>query len=222
MRDFFNPENPLMIFFARLTDLIILNLVCIICCLPIVTIGASVTALHYVTLKMAKNEEGYIIKSFFKSFKENLKQSTVVWLLFLVITLFFYLDMRIIKYGGLDIPKGINMVIYGTYFICCIVMMYTLPLLARFSNTIKGTLKNASLMSILHFGKTILMAIIYLLPVMLTRLHYDFAAVYLLFGLSAPAYVNGFFWKSIFKRYEPQEEEETEESEGFVHTWEEE
>ena len=52
MRDFFNPENPLMIFFARLTDLIILNLVCIICCLPIVTIGASVTALHYVTLKM--------------------------------------------------------------------------------------------------------------------------------------------------------------------------
>ena len=66
----FNMDNKFFVFMGRVADLIILNLLCILCCLPIVTAGASVTAMFYVTLKMARNEESYIVRSFFKSFKE--------------------------------------------------------------------------------------------------------------------------------------------------------
>lgn len=69
---------------GRAADLMILNIVFIICCLPIVTIGASLTALHYVTLKMVRNEESYIVKSFFKSFKQNFKQATIINLIMLL------------------------------------------------------------------------------------------------------------------------------------------
>ena len=76
------------------------NVVCLICCLPIVTIGASLTALHYVTLKMTRNEESYIIRSFFKSFKQNFKQATIINLIMLVIAAILYMDLNIVPNLG--------------------------------------------------------------------------------------------------------------------------
>ena len=74
MRSFFDLDNPFIQFLNRLTDVVILNVICLICCIPIVTIGTSITALNYVTMKMARNEEGYIVRDFFKSFRENFRQ----------------------------------------------------------------------------------------------------------------------------------------------------
>lgn len=83
----FDMDSPVMRFLGRLADLMILNLVTLLCCLPVVTIGASLTAMHYVLLKMVRNEESYIVRSFFKSFKENFKQATVIWLIILLLSL---------------------------------------------------------------------------------------------------------------------------------------
>ena len=93
MDKLFNMDNKFFSFMGRAADLFMLNVVFVICCLPVVTIGASLTALHYVTLKMARNEESYIIRSFFKSFKQNFKQATGMWMLFLVA--FFILSVDI-------------------------------------------------------------------------------------------------------------------------------
>ena len=71
MRDFFSMDGTLFRFLSKVADIMILNLLFILCCLPVVTIGAAVTALSYVTLKMKDQEEGYIWKSFFQSFKQN-------------------------------------------------------------------------------------------------------------------------------------------------------
>ena len=65
MKNFFNLDSSFMIFLSNLVDVIILNIVCLICCIPIVTIGPAITAMHYVTLKMVKNENGYTVKTFF-------------------------------------------------------------------------------------------------------------------------------------------------------------
>lgn len=213
MRGFFNPDSPIMSFLGKLTDVIILNIITIICSLPVVTAGAAFTALHYVTLKMAKDEEGYILKSYFKSFKENFRQATVIWVIFLGISAVFYVDIRIIKYGALDLPFVIDGVIYAAYLLCCFTAMYAFPVLARFSNTIKGTLKNAFFMSMLHIFKTILMAVVYMIPVFLIPLNFNFIAVYFLMGMGLPAYINGFLWKTIFVKYEPAEEIQVSEEE---------
>ena len=87
MDRFFNMDNKFFTFMSRVADLIILNLLCIVCCIPVVTIGPSIAAMFYVTLKMVRNEESYIVRGFFKSFKQNLKQGIVInlimlWLLF--------------------------------------------------------------------------------------------------------------------------------------------
>ena len=72
----FSLDSPLFSFLNKVADLILLNILTMICCLPIITIGASMTALHYVVLKMVRDEESYIVRSYFKSFRQNFKQAT--------------------------------------------------------------------------------------------------------------------------------------------------
>ena len=71
MSRLFNLDSPIMVFLSKMADLLILNLLALICCIPIITIGASMTAMSYVTLKMVRDEECYIAKDFFKSFRQN-------------------------------------------------------------------------------------------------------------------------------------------------------
>ena len=208
MRKFLNPDSPLMIFLSNLTDIIVLNVLCFICCLPVITIGPSVTAMHYITLKIARDEEIYVLRDYFKAFKENFKQSIIAWMVFLVITAVFFVDYLILKDMGLENTKVFLMIIGAIYLLVCFTMMYVFPLMARFENSLKQTVKNALFMSILHIFKTVIMAVIYAIPFVLLPLHYNVLMVFLLVGLSGPAYFNSFIWKSIFKKYEPEKVEE--------------
>lgn len=73
---FFNLDSPVMRFLTKVADLIILNILFLICCIPIVTIGAASTALYTVTMKSVRDEESYVIRSYFKAFKDNFKIGT--------------------------------------------------------------------------------------------------------------------------------------------------
>ncbi len=210
MKNFFNLDNPFMQFLNDLTDVVILNVICLVCCIPVVTIGASLTALHYVTMKMVRGEGGYIVKDFFKSFRQNFNQSTIIWIIFLLISLFFYVDYRIFQSNAGAFPKILEWMIYSLYLLVCLTMMYVFPVLSRFSNTIANTVKNAFFMSVLHVFKSILMVIIYLIPYLILPLHATMTAVFLLAGIAGPAYLNSFIWKGILKKYEPKEEVQAE------------
>lgn len=205
MRKFLNLDSPFMMFLSNLTDIVILNVLFLLCCIPVITIGPAITAMHYVTLKMVKDEDGYLLKSFFKAFKENFKQSCIAWMVFLAITVVFLLDYKILKTAGMEENKIFMIVIGSIYLFICITAMYVFPLLSRFENTLKQTVKNALLMSILHIFKTIIMAVIYVVPFVLAPMHYNLLLVFLIIGVSGPAYINSFIWRSILKKYEPKE-----------------
>ena len=81
----FNYDNPVWRFIGKFWDVLIVNILWGICSVPVFTIGASTTAMYYVTLRLARDEDGYTIRSFFKSFKENFKQATIIWLIFLLV-----------------------------------------------------------------------------------------------------------------------------------------
>ena len=93
MGKIFSLDSPFVQFMNRVADIMWLNILFVICCIPVITIGASVTAMYYVTLKMVRNEESYITKSFFKSFKLNFKQATAIWLIILAAGGLFYIWM---------------------------------------------------------------------------------------------------------------------------------
>jgi len=207
MSSFFDLDSPMMRFLNKVADIVILNLLTLICCIPIVTIGASFTALHYVALKVARNEEGYIIRSFFKSFKQNFKQATVIWLIFLGVLGVVFVDFWILK----DMMDTIYLVLKGALLVVTAVTLFTLtfafPVLAKFDNTIGRTIKNAFFISVLQLPRTLVIIVVNVLPfVMLYSV--KTAPLVLLFGFSVPALLAAYLYDKFFRKLEGKDENE--------------
>ena len=129
MNRFFNMDNKFFVFMGRVADLILLNILCILCCIPIVTAGASITALYYVTLKMARDEESYIIRSFFRSFKQNFKQATIINVILLLTGAVLFIDLRIAKGGSGMLYKGLFTLFIAFAIIYALILLYILSLI---------------------------------------------------------------------------------------------
>lgn len=212
----FNPEGPLFSSLGRLADLFWLNILFIVCCLPVFTIGAATTAMYYVTLKMAKNEEGYITKSFFRAFKQNFKQATVIWLIALVVGAILVGDWMIVN-GTLvspdaipDMPRKVLVVmILVVLLVYVFILRYVFPLLSKFDNTVRNTVKNALLISIRHLPYTVVLLAI---PVAVVAAGYFVNAIGVLtiiIGFASIAYVSSKIFVKIFENYIPDEEAES-------------
>ncbi|MGN8886702.1 YesL family protein [Blautia sp. HCP28S3_G10] len=213
----FDMDNKFFRFMGRLADLCILNVLCILCCIPVVTAGASITAMFYVTMKMVRNEEAYIARSFFKSFKENFRQATVINIIMLVIAGVLYVDFRVAK----SMPGTASTVFQYLFLIFAIlyVMLFTYiyPVLAKFYNSIKNTFRNAILMSVRHLPYTVLMIIVSICPVLVfyiqsARAQSMLLLLLIMVGFALVAYINSFFFVKIFDRYIIQEPEEKSEN----------
>ncbi|WP_349944776.1 DUF624 domain-containing protein [Lacrimispora sp. BS-2] len=213
---FFNYDNPVWRFIGKFGDLIILNILWLICSIPIFTIGASTTAVYYVTLKLARDDDGYTIRSFFKSFKENFKQSTAIWLILLAVGMILGVDMYFFTrlYTGSGSLRTVMVTVFlAMALIYAAIFTYIFPLQARFFNTVKRTFFNAFFMSLRHLFRTIgLIAIdgvllaagfVFMIPPMLM--------IFMLFGFPLLAFINSYILTPVFDQYIPKEEEKRDE-----------
>lgn len=207
MGKLFDLDSPIMRALGRVGDLLILNMLMIVCCIPIITVGASFTAMHYVLLKMVRDEEGYLIRGFFKSFALNFKQATLIWLLMLFVIVIYALDIIIFGQSGIIFPRALVIAFYTLGIIILLIAMYIFPLLARFENTIKNTLKNAVIISFANIPKTLLMALFYAVPLILGYFSFYSYIFIFMFGITGPAYGAAWLYSKIFKKYEPQVEQ---------------
>ena len=203
----FDLESPVMRALGRIGDLLILNMLMIVCCIPIITAGASFTAMHYVLLKMIRDEEGYLIRGFFKSFALNFKQATLIWLLMLLVIVVYALDIIIFSRSGIVFPRALVITFFALGILMFLIAMYVFPLLARFDNTIRNTLKNAVIISFANIPKTLLMALFYAVPLILGYYSFYSYIFIFMFGITGPAYGAAWLYSKIFKKYEPQTEQ---------------
>ena len=163
MSNLFNIDGPVLQFINKIVYSVYLNILWFICCIPVITIGASTTALFYVTLKISKDEEGSITKAFFHSFKENLRQGTAIWLILLAFGIILGIDGYVLYHMRFEnvfwtLCTAVFCVAAAAY---AIILMYIFPLLARFDNTIGAMFKNALFIGVRFLFCTALMAVIY-------------------------------------------------------------
>lgn len=204
----FNLDSPLMQALSRVADIMLLNVLTFICCIPIVTAGASFTAMHYMCLKMVRNEETYLVRGFFKSFKENFGQATVIWLIQLVVFFILGYDFFIMYTS----EEGLNIVLQVLIFIVTILALLTFsfvyPVLARFVNTVPRTIKNALFVSIMQLPKAILNIILSAVPIFLVLYVPQVIPLVLFFGFTLPAYLHAKLYNKFFKKLEDRVMEE--------------
>lgn len=196
-----NIENPFFEFMNHLADLAMLNVIWLITCLPIVTIGAAKTALYRITLRRARGESNYPVREYLEAFKEDFGKSTKIWLVLLISGGLLCFDLMYM--GGSWSPLGI---LVGV--LLCIWMIlesYLFPLTAQFENSLKNTWENAGYMAVKHFPYTIVIVILNGIPL------FCFLAggailkitlpIYLVIGFSLTAGINTRMFRTIFERY---------------------
>ncbi len=215
MRSIFDMDSGFFRALSRVADLMILNLIFVACCIPVVTIGPALTAMYYVTLKMVENEEGYILRGFFKSFRQNFRQALIIWLIFLLLGFLLVIDLLILRNSPGLVLQIMRVFIMATFVVYFMAMTYVFPTLAKFDNTVRATMKNALFMSILDFPRTVIMLVITGLSIFITLLNgFTFwygILIWIMLGFSCIAYVNSRFFTQIFKKYIPTDTDGTEE-----------
>lgn len=208
MSRFFNPDNPVMEFIAKIFDLVILNLIFIFSCVLIITIGASTSALSYVTLKMVRGEDPYIWRNFWKSFRQNFKQGTLVWIFSILIFIFLGMDFYIINSQNTSLFAVVRILLWIVCAVALSVFLYVFPVISHFVCTTKQALKNALLMTFGHLPYTLMMlALAGLLLFLCSSSSKLFAMIVVLSGIcgfSVVSFVYSIMFDRIFQKYESE------------------
>lgn len=210
----FNMDSSFMRALGKIADLMILNVLTILLSLPVITGGAAITALHYMCLKLVRNEEGYILKGYFKSFRENFRQATVIWLLFLLAVGVVAGDIAIMYYAVIEFPFVVRMGILVMGFLVLCTGLYVFPLQARFANPIKMTIRNAFMASLSQFPRTLLMILLLFVGPVMILVWGRLAPVVFFFGLSVHAYLSAKLYNKFFERLEAKNPQTPSESRG--------
>ena len=208
MKNLFGQEGPVMRAITDLSTLVFLNILTAIFCIPVVTAGASLAAMHYVIIEMIEERGGGLVREFWKRFKENLRNATPVWLILLAIAVFLFADYRIISGGQAGLPRVMLIPIYAGAFAAAAIYVYAIPLTARFVYSTGATFKNAAILAAAYFPRTAAMVVItaavpYLL-LNVTRL----LPLFFLLGLSLPAYFCALLYMPIFEKLIGKTEED--------------
>lgn len=209
MSKLFRMDSPLMRFLTKIADLMVLNILFCVTSIPLITIGASWTALYSVTLKMVRDEEGSVSSSYFRSFRQNFRQATLLWLGVLVVLALLVLDIRVLNgMAGGTAPGLLRVGVEILALLGIMVLQYLFPSLARFEASLADTLKNACMMALAHLPKTALMTAAAVGAVWITLINNTTIAVGLmvwpLIGFSLMAFGNSGILRKIFDNYVPK------------------
>ena len=213
MSNFFSTDSPLWRALTKVADLFWLNILFVICCIPIFTIGAALSAMYSVTLKMCVDKEGAISQDYFNAFRENFKQATILWLIMLGVGIFLIAGFLMVPFlGGIvyEIAFWLLCVIGVVYIM---VFSFLFPLQSKFSNPIKRTMINALFLSIRHLlPTTVVVSLLTALPGLIVYFKPDYLFKFLplvvLILFSGIAFLKSKLLTPIFGSYIRMQEEQ--------------
>ncbi len=207
MSNLFNYDNPVWRFIGKFFDVMVLNLLWVLCSIPIVTMGASTTAVYYVALKLVRDENDSTVKAFFRSFKENFKQATAIWLILLAVGFLIGFDIYFFVHMEPSTFRTVmTSVLLAFGFIWLLISLYVFPLQARFYNPIRRTIFNACFMSLRHLLRTIVMLLMDGAVILLVFMVPVLFMIMVLFGFPLLAFLNSMLFVGIFDIYMPKKE----------------
>jgi len=201
MGKFFDIEGGFFRGMTKVADFIILGILVLVFSIPVITIGPALSAAYYVALKEIKNEEGYVVKDFWKAFKLNFRQGFIIELVTFGAAGLLYYDLSITyKWAHVEQSVYANFLFYILIAFLVIIaasVIYIFPMLAKFNNKTIKLIINSVVMAMRHFPQTIIMLVINGYLGYMTFTYPPF----ILFTVSISLYVNAFIMVRIFKIY---------------------
>ena len=210
MDNLFSMDNRFFRAVGKLVDLVWINLLTLVCALPVVTAGASFASMYYLLLRMAENDSGALTRGFFRAFRKNFKNATAVWLIGLVVLAVYGYQLWLLRQGVLDgygILKKVSLGLIVLILVAAVMVLdYAFALLARYDRGLKQTVKNAALLTIGFLPRSLCMAVLMLFPLALMLLSDYFFWLWFLYGLSYPGYLIARLMLTVFNKTEERRE----------------
>lgn len=172
MGELFNLNNKFFQGLNKVVDCFGLSLLWLLCCIPVITAGASTTALYYTVNKVIRHGRGYVWGEFWHAFRTNFKQSTLCWLILFAVTAFLEMDCYIMfQYAKAGEKVGMLYIVF-VILIAVFLMwgIYLFPYIARFENSMKALLKNVALIALANLPWTVLLFVLFCAAFLLTWL----------------------------------------------------
>lgn len=211
----FSMDNAFFRAIGRMVDLIWINILTLICALPVITAGASFTAMYDLLLRMSEQKKDRLTSRFFHAFRENFKNATKVWLCALVIFAVYAYNLYLLNAGildGLGSFRKISLALTVLILLAVIMLLnYIFALFARYDSGIRKTVRNAAMLSLAFFPKSFCMTVIVFFPLALTMLSNYFFWLWFLYGIAFPGYFISLLMATVFRKIEGAKEEEQDE-----------
>ncbi|UQZ75809.1 hypothetical protein C2I17_15305 [Niallia circulans] len=206
VNNIFEWNGPVYRFLEKIVNLLLLNALFLLSCLPIVTIGSALTAMYSITIKMAKNEDVSIVKAYVAAFHKNFKQSTIIWLILLAAGIILYMDYYYLNQykGNLVFLVKVSLGLFSFAYI--ILFSFIFPYVARFKNSVKDSIINTWKIALVHPFKTISVLMVTGIPIIALGISV-YSLFFLLYfslfiGFSFFAYINTLIILHIYEGYE--------------------
>lgn len=196
-------ESPVGKFLSKIFDLAILNLLFLLTCIPVVTIGASVTALYTITLKMVRDEEGALVKGYFAAFCGNLKKATLCFVPMLAViavmlwNLYWYVTGYLTGHG-----RGMELALLAGLLLVYMLGEWAFVWQARFANTVREIWHNAVFFTVRYFLRNLIFTALTLLWVYFMVFFPQLWIVGIFFAFSLPAYLKSLFYRGKLQPFE--------------------
>lgn len=204
-------RNPIIKALERFGDLFALNLTFILSCIPVITIGASVTALFTMTNKMVRNEDGTMWKGFWKTFGQNFKVGTKMWAVILAYLGVVYAEYAyMIQSAGQTTNFMVVLIGFEMVFLSFL-LPFLFPIIARYENTIINYIKNTVIISVANFKTWLVVFIIWFVPALAlaasTLLWAYTWYLWLLVMFAVQAYATSMILQKVFDKLEEAQTE---------------
>ena len=213
-------NEPSKVYYAMETfgNIFLLNVLFILFSLPIVTIGASLTALYSVMMKIVRKEEGGVFEGFKRAFFENFKQATLTWLSLIVVCIVMYAEYLLVSTSTGVIASIYLIILVIELILISLTLPFLFPLIARFDNTFFKTIQNAFLLSVSNIGSCLKIFLAWFMPIFIMfrypDIFYMLWYLWILIAFGLIAFGSSFTIRKVFDRIaRVQEENEKKENE---------
>ncbi len=198
---FLRYDSPLMRLLGKAADLMWLNILCLLCSLPVFTIGASFTAMQTIFYRLLHNEDVYVTREFFGSFARNFKQATLVWLVFMFLYAVLGFDYLFLGDESSEFGFFLQTVSMVLAVIVFVVSLYVFPIISRYENTTKETLRNACVIAVSHPIRSLIMLLVFAFCIFVEIIiSFKLLPVLLVFCISVPLYFCSMVYMPIFDK----------------------
>lgn len=194
-------DSPVIAFLNKLTDLMLLNLLWLVCSVPVVTMGASTTAMYYVSITSIRSGDGYVLKRFFKSFKENFMLILPVWLGMLVCAALLAGDVIFWSRIPGSFAKGMLVMSIIVAVLLFMVELWIFPVFAKLKGSRRNLLKNAAAFAIGYLPYTAIVLVMTIAAVYLNLTSLVSNIIMLFIGFALLSYMQSFFFYRVFMNH---------------------